>query len=90
MTTSTSIRLDKDFKKKLQLLAKEMGLSFSALVSASLRKTLEERKVEISAPLPESALSVEYEKDLMTDKDAKETVFVAKDKSDIDMFFNTL
>ena len=34
-----------------------MGLSFSALVSASLRKTLEERTVEISALLPEITLN---------------------------------
>lgn len=90
MTTATSIRFDIDFKRDLQELAKQMGISFSSLVTSSLRKTLQERKIEISAPLPEIPLSERYEQELMNDPDAKETVFVANNKADIQKFFNTL
>ncbi len=90
MTTATSIRLDPQLKENLKILAKQMGLSFSALVNASLRQTLEKRSIEISAPLPVKTMNPEYEQELMNDPDAKETVFVANNRQDIDKFFETL
>ncbi len=87
--TATTLRLEEMFLLQLKKLAKEMGVSFSTLATASLRRTLQERKIEISA-LPEYTLLPEYEKEIETNPDFHETVFVAKNEKDIDTFFDTL
>ena len=90
MTTATSIRLDPQLKENLKSLAKQMGLSFSALVNASLRQTLEKRSVEISAPLPVVNMNPEYEQELINDPDAHETIFVANNAKENKKFLESL
>lgn len=86
---ATTLRLDEILFTQLKKLAKEMGIPFSTLATSSLRRTLQERKIEISAP-QEYALLPEYEKEIESNPDFKETVFVAKNTKDIDTFFDTL
>jgi antitoxin component of RelBE/YafQ-DinJ toxin-antitoxin module len=87
--TATTLRLDDALLDQLKSLAKEMGVSFSTLATASLKKTLQERKIELSAPKKYTLLP-EYEKEIETNPDFHETVFVAKNEKDIDKFFDAL
>jgi len=86
---ATTLRLDEQFFLQLKKLAKEMGVSFSTLTTASLRKTLQERKIEISAP-QEHTLLPEYEKEIETNPDFHKTVFVAKNPGESRKFLTSL
>ncbi len=48
MKTATSIKLDKDVKKEASKLASQLGLNLSAVVNASLKKFVTERRVVFS------------------------------------------
>ena len=86
---ATTLRLDEIFFLQLKKLAKEMGVSFSTLATSSLRNTLQKRKIEISAP-QEYTLLPEYEKEIETNPDFHETVFVAKTPEDTERFLNSI
>lgn len=86
--TTTTIRMDEVVLAELKDLAKEMGISFTTLANAALKKVLQERRVEISAP--SYTLSPEYEKELINDPDVHETVFVAEKQGDSRRFLTSL
>jgi addiction module RelB/DinJ family antitoxin len=44
-----SIKADREVKEKAQHIAEELGLSLSAIINASLKQFIRERKVEFSA-----------------------------------------
>lgn len=48
MKTTTSIKLDKDIKDQASALARELGLSLSSVVNATLKKFVNERRVVLS------------------------------------------
>lgn len=50
MKTTTSIKLDKDIKEEATALAKELGLSLSSVINATLKKFVIERRVVLSVP----------------------------------------
>jgi len=49
MKTTTSIKLDTKIKKEASQLAKELGLSLSSVINATLRQFVIERRVVLSA-----------------------------------------
>lgn len=51
-TTTLNVRIDEKLKKKIQVLAKEMGISFSSLVSGSLTHLARNGKCEFSGLTP--------------------------------------
>lgn len=48
MKTATSVKLDKDVKKEASKLASQLGLNLSAIINASLKKFVAERRVVFS------------------------------------------
>ncbi len=48
MKTTTSIKLDKDTKEKATKLAKDMGLSLSSVINASMKQFISERRIVFS------------------------------------------
>ncbi|HEY4479919.1 MAG TPA: hypothetical protein VJB58_00395 [Candidatus Paceibacterota bacterium] len=48
MKTVTSVKLDKELKEKASKLASELGLNLSSVVSASLRKFVNEQRIVFS------------------------------------------
>ena len=46
--TTTSIKLDKNIKDEASSLAKELGLSLSSVINATLKKFVDERRVVLS------------------------------------------
>ena len=87
--TATTLRLDEALLIQLKTLAKEMGVSFATMATASLKRTLKDRKIEISA-VKEYTLLPEYEKEIETNPDFHETVFVSKNPGDTEKFLNSL
>ncbi len=47
-TTMINIKADKEVKEQAQYIAEELGLSLSAIINASLKQFIRERKVEFS------------------------------------------
>ena len=48
MKTTTSIKLDKNIKEEASHLAKELGLSLSSVINATLKQFVNERRVVLS------------------------------------------
>ena len=89
MKTVINARIETKLKKELEVLAKQMGLSLSSLISASLTKVAKDKKLEMSG-LTENGFTHQYEQDLLNDPDSQETVFVAKNMGDTRRFFESL
>lgn len=53
--TVLNVKTDVEVKKAAQKLAKEIGVPLSTIVNAQLKRFVEERRVELAAPLVPSA-----------------------------------
>lgn len=89
MKTVVNIRVDQELKKELQRLAKTMGISLSALISAVLTKTAREKKVELSG-LTENGFTPEQEDKIYCAWKEDETVAVCETAEDTEKFLQTL
>lgn len=89
MKTVINARIDNKLKIQLEELAQQMGLSLSALVSASLTKVAKDRKLELNG-LTENGFTPEYENEVLSDPDTYETVCELNSAEDIDTFFDDL
>ena len=88
MKTTTSIKLDKNIKNEASALAKELGLSLSSVINATLKKFVDERRVVLSVS-PEFNKKTE-EKFLKIRKDIKEGKNIVGPFGDTDDLFNDL
>lgn len=61
--TPTTIRIDKTTQKAAQKLAKELGLSFNALINAFLKKMVREGGIDLR--LTENGFTPEFEESVL-------------------------
>jgi len=88
MKTVINARIDQKLKIQLQDMANQMGISLSALISATLTKLAKTRKIELSART-ENDFTEEYENEILESLD-EDPVFVAETPEDLDNFFKSL
>ena len=50
-----SIKLDSKLKAQAQKVAKEIGIPISIVVNSGLKRFVEERRIELRAPIPNAA-----------------------------------
>lgn len=88
MKTTTSIKLDKKLKSEAAELADQVGLSLSAVISASLRQFVNERRLVLTTSLQLNAKKqaefLELQKDVNNNKN------LSKSYNDIEDLFEAL
>lgn len=89
MKTIINARVDKNLKKALEVMAEEMGISLSSLISATLTKLAKKRKIELSSQT-KNQFSTKYEEAVLNNPEFAKTVSVAKSPKEIDTFFESL
>jgi addiction module RelB/DinJ family antitoxin len=67
MKTATSVKLDKEVKEEASALAEELGLSLSAVINATLKKFVTERRVVFSVEPEFNERTAKEIKEIMQD-----------------------